>query len=523
MARSDTVSLELGGYGLGWTAVTQYCADKSFTLSRGFQTATPQDCLAEPSVFTMAFNNIARQFSPQHASVMAGFDAGIRIKWEVTANGTTRTMFIGWIEEVVIDEGIYGDQKTHVLAVSWMAIAAETGITGLAAAASKYGHELLPLLVAQAPFAPVATSYGTTKDIYPYAFDDLTPGSSSIVDGLDSVTKSGFDRVYEKRDGTLVLEPRSTRFRFNATVLALTDVAPAGKPGLAAVKLPNKRKRSKIINRVECTVKSRRVDTVTQELFSLDVSTNPSIANGALQIIQGPFVDPNQQAQGVAGVDMLIRDGGGSGSGSTIGTSGNLPTADFQFFSGPGSTGLDVSASMAIPIVHGANQTTFFVTNNSGATAYYAKLKSRGIGVYSFKDFIGTAYSGALTGARLPLSCPYQSSPGFAQSAADYFLSVMGTLRTDLEQGVELYINNQDELTLDQLLGYEISTPISVSETVLGLAAGTYFINREDWDVDERGNTRLIYGLALNLAGIAWALGITGAGELGQQTYLRGF
>lgn len=530
MARVDQVWFYLpAGPGFQWFDVTADLANTNLKATRGFQSGAPQDLVAAPMTFTFAMKNGpdasggARYYSPDDANCRNSFAVDLPVKWTSTVNGNTRTRFIGWVEQITPVEGIYGERITKVTALSWLNLAANSSVNAVGAQVNQRADQLLPYLVALTDHPPAATSYATTNDTYPYAFDDMTAMQSTVLDALDSLMKSGFDRLFEKADGTLVLESRSTRQAYMAPALTLADTPPdASHPGLCLTVAPARRLRSKVVNRVQVTTNPKRVDASPVVLARVDSSTNPAIPSGLTVTFDLPYVDPNLQAQGIAGINMLIRDGGGSGSGSTIGTSGNLPTADYQFFSGTTGGGTDVSASMAVSVVYGANRATVTVTNNGSTQAYLYLLQCRGQGIYSYTKAVGLAGPSGI-GVLLPLECPYQTSLLFGNSAAAYYLAALELVKTDLEQGVQAFCHAGDELSIDTLQQLEISSALAISETQTGMSALPYFVNNITEEVDERSNTTFTFGLVIDLAGVAWALGIAGSTELGVTTTLQGF
>src|SRR5581483_11277494 len=235
-----------------------------------------------------------------------------------------------------------------------------------------------------------AFSLATGIDTYPQAFDDLSP-TSTVLDGLDSVALSGFDRIFEKADGTLRFESRQLRETYMVPALTITDVPAGATPALAVSAVPASRRRDRIYNKFQVTVHPKRVDASPVVLYTYQISgSSSSIGPGQTVALQAPYVDPNQQAQQVGGFNMLISDGHG---GSTIGASGSLPASDYQFFSGPNGTGLDVSASMAVNVAYGTTGAEITITNNGSAAAFFYLLQCRGQGIYDYQTAIGTAIS----------------------------------------------------------------------------------------------------------------------------------
>jgi hypothetical protein len=490
-----------------WLDITADVVDTPIQITRGFQSNAPDDLVAAPPTLSFALNNSARNlggvlgyYSPDSANVRAGWVIGMPVRFKVTANGTTRIRFQGWLDVITPTTGLFEDQTVACVAVGWLAHASTALVTGLAAQIAQRGDQLLTTLLSVVPFAPIATSFAVGLDTFPYAFDDLDPSSAVALDGIDSIVRSGFDRVYEKADGTLVYESRAFRETTATNALVLTDAAPdATHPGLALTQLPVERRRDKIRNRFQVTVHPKRVDASAVVLYALQVSGSAqAIAPGASVTINGNYVDPNQVAQQVGGFNMLIRNGGGSGGGSTIGTSGNLPTADYDFGSAAGLT--DLSGSMSVAVSYAAGQATFTVTNGSMTqAAYYTKLQCRGQGIYDYQTVVATAADATSQAAAgqvtVTLDCPYTADASFADAASKYAVNLYAPTLTQLDQGVGVEVNATDELSLDALLALEISSAIGITETMSGLVAGNYWINATTETYDERCNAALTFAL----------------------------
>jgi hypothetical protein len=112
-----------------WTSLS--LSEEATHISRGYQSNRPDDRIAPPSTFACSLNNsssnaaaTAGLYSPDRG-LLAGWQEGILIRVQVTANGNTRTRFWGWIDTIDTDAGLYGDQRVHVTAVGWTAFAAK--------------------------------------------------------------------------------------------------------------------------------------------------------------------------------------------------------------------------------------------------------------------------------------------------------------------------------------------------------------------------------------------------------------
>lgn len=498
------VEAELAGFGLGWTAIYEDLASPDVVFGRGFQSDSPDDLIAAPATCQLTMRNDANTtggligyYGPDNANCRTGWAEGIRIRARLRSGITLRQRFIGFVQTITPTLGLYNGQTVAVTAASWLALASTTLATGLSAQVNQRGDQLTQTLLALAQFQPPATSFSAGADTYPYAFDDLDPTQATILDGIDSTVRSGLDRVWEQADGTLVYEPKAIRRSNPASLFVVTDAAPVAQPGFAVAGGSLTRQLADRINRAQITGHPRSIDASAVVLYSYPISaSNPSIANGATVTIRAPYVDRNQLAQQVGGFNMLIKSGGGS----TIGTSGSLPTADFQFTSAPAGGGSDVSSQVPVSVVYEARQATFTVgPNASGAIAYFNLLQCRGQGIYDYVQAVGSASNptsiSQFGGQTLSIDCPYQTDQTFLQTLAAYIVEVYGVSLSRFDQGISFFVHAGDTATLDQLLAREISDPIGVTETVSGITAGPYWINAIRESYDERCNLKLTWSI----------------------------
>jgi hypothetical protein len=114
---------------------------------------------------------------------------------------------------------------------------------------------------------------------------------------------------------------------------------------------------------------------------------------------------------------------------------------------------------------------------------------------------------------------PYQADPNFAQSAAEFLLHTYGPATTQLDQAVPLFVPNTDEVTLDAVLANEISAPVAISETLIGLSAGKYWLDGIDEEYDERVNASLTLRLTPRDPRPYWVIGVAGYSEWGTTTF----
>ena len=532
MSATGKIELELAGAGAGWTDVTNDVVETAIGVTRGFQTSRLDDLIAAPPTLSFGLDNSIHNsgstvgyYSPDSTAKRSGFAVGIGVRYTVTVNSVAHRRFVGWIDIIKVQEGKYEDHSVSVSCLGWIQEANLAAYYGISAQANKRDDQLITTLIGVVPRQPVATSFGVGTENYPYALDDMNPNTNFIGDGLVNVTRSGFSRLYEKADGTLVMETRALRQTLSSDAIVLNDTPPGPtQPGLALIKSPAERRRDQVINHVLCTVHPRKTDAAAVVLYSLPVSTPTMIPAGAMVVFSGNYVDPNQTGQQIGGFDTLISNGFG---GSQIGGSGSLPSGDFQFGTAPGLT--DATGSVSVGVDYTSVNVTFTVQNLAvNVPCYVTLLQCRGKGIYNYQPVTAQVTDGpsqAQHGRRgVSFDLPYNGDQNFAQSVVEYVLNTRKDSKTILDLGVTMFVHANDEVSMDTLLALEISSPIGIAETVTGLGTslsdpgkGHYWINGIQESYDFRSNLTLTFILTRREA-TAWAWGIAGRSEWGQTT-----
>jgi hypothetical protein len=521
-----SVSLELPG--IGWVDVSDDVTSDPIMSKRGYQSTAPDDVLAPPSTFSCTLDNsvansagLQGYYSPDSASALPGLACGIKVWYQSTTNGSTRTRFIGYVQRLDVTPGVYEAQTVTLTATSWLQLAATTRIAGLPSQILQRGDQLATTLVGIVEFPPPSLRFMALNDVYPYALWDLDPSTSTVMDGLISAMRSGLDRCHEEADGTLVIESRTLREMGSDTNdLELTDTAPSGHRYLAMTRLAAYRSLGAIYNHFTVTAHPGRVDLGPVVLYAYQQSgATTTIDPGQTLEITGQYVDPEQEAQYVGGFQMVDTGVGLPGQ-----PANQLPPTDYEFRTAPDGLGDVITSGVAVGVAYESRQAVFTIVNSGTVTAYLWRLQCRGRGIYNYQDAVGRASAagslasqGELTG---DIDCTYQPDPVFAHNAARYMVARYSTQQTQVDQGVQIFIPADAQADMDTLLGLEISAPIGISETVTALDPGDFWINgiQEEWD--GMGNLLLTWFLARRDPELPWLLGVAGRGELGQTTIL---
>jgi hypothetical protein len=511
-----------------WTDVSADRAHRNgapMQLTGGMPGTTPADLVAGSGEWHFELRNDARNawglqgaYSPDHANCLIGWQIGIRVRCGLTIGANpTYYKWQGWITDIEPLPGLFDDQTVDVRATDWMDIAGGALAAGIATLANQRGDQAAASIIALAPIPPLATSFDTFQDTYPYVFDDLDPTSSSLAQALDSLARSGLDRFYIKGDtvtgGVLKGESRWTREAYTPDTFVLADTPPdSAHPALALAGLQIARKRGSVLNQVLMTIHPRRVDASTVVLYSLVPNANTFIEANSTVVIQAPYVDPNQAAQQIGASSVVTP----------------VSTTDYTANSAADASGTDLTASLALSIQKNATAAQITIANTHPTLrAYLTKLQVRGIGLYGYQAVICPATSTTSQNAAgqnvLTIDMAYQPNMINAALAAAYLLNNRSGVTLSQVDQVVVTCPAIDEASLWQLVQCEVSTPIGLTETMSGLNDLGFWIEHVDLQVDERDHFVFTFEVSPRDPTLYWTLGIAGASELGLTTVLAAF
>jgi hypothetical protein len=196
--------------------------------SSGIMGNSPTDRVANPGRCTFALkNSVANSaglngyYSPGHANCRTGFAPGIKIRVRFTFQGKTRTKWYGTIapDGIVVEPDDHGTRRTFVTAYDWMYQATVHTLYLPSYTTNKRMDEVMPLIVANMPIAPLSTSYATGQDTFPSVFDTVRYNTTAMSE-FQKLAMSELGYVYLKHnqnsDEILVSEDRLFRNNVDA-------------------------------------------------------------------------------------------------------------------------------------------------------------------------------------------------------------------------------------------------------------------------------------------------------------------
>lgn len=455
-----------------WTSLAaDLSAAEGLSLRRGLGGSGPTDRVAPTGSCTFSLRNHAGNsgstqgwYSPNHASVRAGWTFGIPIRVVATYSGTDYTLWTGKLRAVDPIPGRYREQRVTCTAYDCMNDLAENDVRAVAPQVNQTENTIIAALIAAlaTEAQPVAVTYDTSLETYPYALDNAASDVRALSLLVDVVT-SAQAFAYPLANGTLHIENRQARAladsAFTFTDATLDDVE-------VSTDLSN------VYNRVRVTIHPRVIDAAaTTVLFGIDgVEVVPP---GETVTLWGDY----------AATDNVLQLIGGTAQVTPI-----VATTDYMANSLEDGSGTNLTSSMTIVTTAYAAAVKFEVTNPTAQTAYLVTgagaplLQVRGKGIYDETPTSRDAFSTQAYGdRRLDVDLRYQDNSETAKGLADFLLAQYATIGDQI-QSLAFNPQKSDTLMLQALTG-EIGSIVTVTETMTGLVSVEAVIQAIELDV----------------------------------------
>lgn len=293
--------------------------------------------------------------------------------------------------------------------------------------------------------------------------------------------------------GTFVWESRASRAALNTASYTLNNSMNGLTTG---------RSRDNLLNHVQIGVTSRDVGSVPEILYQLE--SVPSVQNGSTVTFLGPYRDPSESRNKIAGLNMIDP----------------VASTDYAMNTAQDGSGTNVTAQHTVTSYPGANGIRFDITNNSGAISYVTLLRVRGTAI-RFTPVVAEAENTSSQNTygehALSLTMPYQNDVGRAAGAASYLLTLYSGSAV---QANTVQLSGRDTTTTTQVLAREPGDRIDLIETVSGLNSA-FVIHQVGLDIKAGG--RLVtatWTVAPLDTSSVWMLGTSTLGVTTHLAYL---
>lgn len=535
----DAVHFEVYISGAWEDIAADVLATPAPTCKYGINGNTYNDRVASPGQFRFTLRDdewntagLEGYYSPYRTNRKAGWDVGIKFRYRVEYQGGSYTRFYGRITKITPPPDVRVKKTVDVVASDWMEYASNQSVVLPTLQTNKKIEEVVPLLVAMMPVAPLATAYGTGVDTFPTVFDTVRL-NTRVLSEFQKLAVSEMGYIYLQHDPdqheVLVVEGRDDRSSSSTVTTVPVPAASSGHilqengddllledggyllldevqdlyinnhmTGISVVYGDN------ILNNVKAKTYPRRYDAANVILYSLpnEIALSP----GETKTIKGQYRDPNNTAQKTNGMNMV----------------NPVATTDYTMNATSGGGGADLTASLTVTATYGTEAVQYELTNaHPTDTGYITKLQARGIGVYTYDpvEYDATDSTSEDTHGYLgiTLDMKYQDQPETGVSIAT---SVMNREKDPRLQVRSVTMNaNSGDLQMRAFLYVNVGSLIHLNDDLTGVN-GYYYVQGVQFTTGAGGSINYTWYLTdqASLIGASWDLGMVGFSELDATT-----
>jgi hypothetical protein len=525
-----------------WTDITAdvITVADSVRAEWGISDNGPTDRVASTGRLTFSLNNgannsigLAGYYSPGHANCRSGFTTGIPVRARFTYEGYTRTKFYGRIapDGIKPAPGIYGNRRTEITVLDWMNQAATHELNLPAYTTNKRIDEVVPLIVANMPLAPLSTDYKQGEDTFVSVFDTVSNKTRAMSE-FSKLALSEWGYVYLKHtsasDEVLTVEGRFEKTN-NPSLSQIPNAIngyllkedggyllkeDGGKIALDSAGFASFSDIGKtdsqfsfgkhLTNDVSVTSYPRNIGTAAEVLFTLQ-SPIEIAAGGSVTDIIGQYRDPSGGAWRVAGKGMIAP----------------VATTDYKMYFDSAGTGIDATGSLTVTPTYAANEVSYVLVSTATATGYVTHLQARGTGIYLYDsvEYNQDDDASKLEHGTQPLSIsmPYQDDTELAQYIAVGELANLKDPRMELDKWV--FFANRDGFMMNAFLMVEPGDKAHFYEEQVGFDKDRW-IDAVEWELIQGRALKVGWKTRDAAAYGYWQLEVVGYSELGETTML---
>jgi len=204
-----------------WTDVTSDVMD-AITGNMGIGGVTPLDRVAFTGQMQFILRNdagcsggLANYYTPGHPNCRATFQTGCKVRLVIDYGGRTYTRFYGRIPStgINIEAGMYSN-RVSVSVNDFIEQTAAHDLELPAYTTNKRIDEIVPLIMANMPYAPLSAEYNVGSSTFASVFD-TTRAQTKALDEMSKLAISELGYIYIKQsvdyDEVLTVEGRGTR------------------------------------------------------------------------------------------------------------------------------------------------------------------------------------------------------------------------------------------------------------------------------------------------------------------------
>lgn len=494
----------------GDDVITDYV--RSITWTLGFrETFAP---IANVGTLSMTLRNTDRRFSPENSNSphFPNFTHGRPVRVRSTANGVTRTHFLGWIDYIQPEPGQYLERQTQVQVKGFLN-RAQTAETFIPVMQDVTADEVVSAIMQGSGIYPPACN-GWILGVFSLGgitlnnFSDFLTTETGVANfGVvgdqwgDRTTAYGALRDVAGREGGRIFEDRDGVIHFwNRDHLTLDTVADASFDN--SMSQMEYRYGDLFVNRVIVTARPRKMGTTDEVLGQLDKAVK--ILAGESKEISFRYADQDAGVS-VAGKNALAP----------------VANTDYEANSAEDGSGTDYTSSVTAVIVEESATRSKILFSNSAIVDVWiqpgATIRGTKITDYGQIDVERMDADSIVEFGPRYYTYPFEMDDvAEAENMASFILDNRNRARGRIAS--MMLPGYRDAATLEQCLSRTIGDRITVVEEQTDIN-GAYFIIGETHQLEMNGDYRVTWLLEPAVFAY-WVLEQSGAGELGEMTNL---
>lgn len=399
--RPSSIITEYNLSGSVWVDISAYVTS-DINCRTGFSSTNPYDFTASLGRSTFDLDNSGGLFtvyggdSSRGLNTLSGWNKGTKIRHRVKYLSFDEIVWLGFVQEIVSDDGVWGNQKVHVTCTDWMDAASRYPMKQSQILTDRNLGQGLQSIIERISKAPEGFISGTYSTTFEAIFDNVKSRTKASSE-MDKLARSEMGYVYVTKDGYLKAEGETTRKGTNSlfqipsepsnALMASSDtaimVADTNVMLIDGINVPNFAEsaesldlsmREEFWNDVYVKAYPTRTDTSSVVLFQIG-SAIPIMAGVPIELI-GNYTDPNGGSP-VNGAEMVTP----------------VATTDYQMFAGSDGSGADLTANLTVTATYYGDVVHYrLLSSYATGLGYITKLQARGKGVYRNSSLEGHFY-----------------------------------------------------------------------------------------------------------------------------------
>jgi hypothetical protein len=460
-----------GDYGDAGEDVTSDMLDK-VVIDRGF--SDPLARMTRVGRLSAILNNVDQDYSPPLA---ANVRPRRKVKFEMTYDGTTTTLFAGYLTSIKPTADQYSaDRVTMIECVDDMKVL-DTSEGAIALVTDVYADEVIDDVINAVYDSPPTTDFQAGINLFPTSSDrwswerEAANGPVQDIRASDKVLDActaDWGKFFFAGDGKPTFINRHQMPLDAAAELTLDDTM---------IGLDYEMSETQIFNYIEVTCHPRRVGSSPEVLGKLSDGTAPIIEAGASRTFTIRYQDPSNIAVSLGGKDAITP----------------VASTDYECTSDEGGEGDDETSNVTSGMDAYGDHAEVTLTNGAAHAVYVQTLRVRGYAVRARSVTLveEDATSQGLYGKlRLPIDAVLISSEAEAASLADFLLDYYKDPR-GMVRNVQ-FLANYNATMMAAARDLELVDRVDVTETQVGLSSFEGFIYGLRHEIDFRTGEHVV-------------------------------